>query len=222
MISCTKIFREPVNAISHMAGALASVIGLTLLVVFAAIHADAWHVVSFAVFGTTMILMYTSSFLYHGLKLSEEAILIFRRIDHIMIFTLIAGSYTPICLVPLRGAWGWSIFGAVWGIAIIGTCLKIFFMNIPRWISTLIYLSMGWLCVVAIYPLIKTVTPACLFWLAAGGFFYSAGAIVYALKKPNLFPGIFGFHEIWHVFVLLGSACHFWLVFRHLMYISPA
>lgn len=222
MISFIKVFREPVNAISHMAGALASVIGLTLLVVFAAIHADAWHVVSFAVFGTTMILMYTSSFLYHGLKLSEKAILIFRRIDHIMIFALIAGSYTPICLVPLRGAWGWSIFGAVWGIAIIGTCLKIFFMNIPRWISTLIYLSMGWLCVVAIYPLIKTVSPACLFWLAAGGFFYSAGAIVYALKKPNLFPGIFGFHEIWHVFVLLGSACHFWLVFRHLMYISPA
>jgi hemolysin III len=222
MMSCVKIFREPVNAISHMAGALASVVGLTLLVVFAAIHADAWHVVSFAVFGTTMILMYTSSFLYHGLRLSDKAILIFRRIDHIMIFALIAGSYTPICLVPLRGVWGWSIFGTVWGIAIIGICLKIFFMNVPRWISTLIYLFMGWLCVIAVYPLIKTVTPACLFWLAAGGFFYSVGAIVYALKKPNPFPGILGFHEIWHVFVLLGSACHFWLVFRHLMYISPA
>jgi len=222
MISCVKVFREPVNAISHMAGAVGSIVGLTLLVAFAAIHADAWHVVSFAVFGTTMILMYTSSFLYHGLKLSEEAILIFRRIDHIMIFALIAGSYTPICLVPLRGAWGWSIFGTVWGIAIVGIGLKIFFMNVPRWISTLIYLIMGWLCVIAIYPLIKTVTPACLFWLAAGGFFYSTGAVVYALKKPDPFPGILGFHEIWHVFVMLGSACHFWLVFRHLMYISPA
>jgi hemolysin III len=222
MMSCAKIFREPVNAISHMAGALASVVGLTLLVVFAAIRADAWHVVSFAVFGTTLVLMYTSSFLYHGLKLSDKAILIFRRIDHITIFLLIAGSYTPICLVPLRGAWGWSIFGMVWGIAVIGICLKIFSMNVPRWISTLIYLFMGWLCVIAIYPLIKTVTPATLFWLAAGGFFYSVGAIVYALKKPNPFPGILGFHEIWHMFVLLGSACHFWLVFRHLMYINPA
>lgn len=220
MCSCAKIFREPVNAISHMAGALASIAGLTLMVVFAAIKAEAWHVVSFSIFGTTLFLMYTSSFLYHALNVPAGVLQIFRKIDHIMIFMVIAGSYTPICLVPLRGPWGWSIFGVVWGIAFIGIFIKIFAMNVPRWISTVIYLSMGWMCVVAVYPLVKTLEPICLFWLSIGGIFYSVGAVIYALKKPDPFPGIFGFHEIWHIFVLLGSASHFWLAFRHLMYIT--
>ena len=220
MCAYGKIFREPVNTISHMAGAIGSVIGLTLMVVFAAIRADVWHVVSFSIFGSTLILMYTSSFLYHGLRISEKALLIFRKIDHIMIFMVIAGSYTPLCLVPLRGPWGWSLFAAVWSIAVIGIFIKIFFINTPRWVSTLIYLGMGWLCMVAIYPLVKSVEPVCLFWLGLGGVFYSGGAVVYALKKPNLFPGILGFHEIWHLFVILGSACHFWLSFRYLMYIN--
>jgi len=219
MMTYIKALREPVNAISHMAGALASIVGLTILVVFAAIRADAWHVVSFAIFGTSLILMYTSSFLYHGLKISENALQVFRKIDHIMIFMVIAGSYTPICLVPLRGPWGWSIFGTVWGIAILGIGLKIFAMDVPRWISTLIYLIMGWLCVIAIYPLVKMLDPIPIFWLALGGLFYSVGAIIYSVKKPDPFPGIFGFHEIWHLFVLLGSGAHFWLVFKYLMYI---
>jgi hemolysin III len=215
-----KLYREPVNAISHMAGALGSIVGLTLMVVFAAMRADVWHVVSFSIFGTSLILMYTSSFLYHGLRISDQALLVFRRIDHIMIFIVIAGSYTPLCLVPLRGPWGWSLFGTVWGIALVGIFIKIFFMNVHRWISTLIYLIMGWLCMVAIYPLVKTLEPICLFWLAMGGLFYSIGALVYGLKKPNPIPDIFGFHEIWHLFVILGSACHFWLSFRYLMYIN--
>lgn len=221
MISCVRKLREPVNAISHMAGAIASTIGLTLLIVYSAIRADAWHVVSFSIFGTSLILMYTASFLYHGLKLSEETLLIFRRIDHMMIFAVIAGSYTPICLVPLRGPWGWSIFGTVWAIAIAGMGMKFFSMNIPRWISTLIYLLMGWLCLIAIYPIARSLSLASLFWLALGGFFYSAGAVIYAVKKPNPFPGQFGFHEIWHICVILGSASHFWLVFRHLMHSTP-
>jgi len=214
-----KIFREPVNAISHGAGAIGSIAALTLMVVFAAMRADVWHVVSFSIFGGTLILMYTSSFLYHALKISENALLVFRRIDHIMIFMVIAGSYTPLCLVPLRGPWGWSLFATVWAIAVVGIFLKIFFMNAPRWISTLIYLMMGWLCMVAIYPLVKTLVPMALFWLGLGGLFYSVGAVIYALKKPDFFPGLFGFHEIWHCFVILGSACHFWLSFRYLMYI---
>ncbi len=219
MLTCIKTFREPVNTISHMAGALASVVGMTLLVVYAANRADVWHVVSFAVFGTTLILMYASSTLYHMLNISPNALMVFRRIDHIMIFMLIAGSYTPICLVPLRGPWGWSIFGSVWGVAVIGTFLKIFAMNVPRWLSTLIYVSMGWMCLIAIYPLVKTLELSGLFWLALGGAFYSTGAVIYAIQKPDPFPGVFGYHEIWHLFVLLGSAAHFWLVFRYLMYI---
>ena len=219
MCICEKKLREPVNAISHGAGALGAVIALTLMVVFAAIRADHWHVISFAVFGSTLILMYMSSFFYHAVRVSEKALAVFRQVDHIMIFMVIAGSYTPLCLIPLRGPWGWTLFGTVWGIAVAGIFLKLFFMGAPRWISTLIYLSMGWLCVVAIYPLVNTLSPMALLWMALGGLFYSVGAIVYALKRPNPFPGIFGFHEIWHCFVILGSACHFWLSFKHLMYI---
>lgn len=219
MRTLEKIFREPVNAISHMAGALGSIAGLTLMVVFAALRADVWHVVSFAVFGSTLIMMYTSSFLYHGLNISEKSLLVLRRIDHIMIFMLIAGSYTPLCLVPLRGPWGWSLFGTVWGLALVGIFLKMFFMGAPRWVSTMIYLVMGWLCIVAVYPLVKTLAPISLFWLALGGVFYSVGAVIYATKRPDPLPGILGFHEIWHIFVVLGSFCHFWLSFRHLMYI---
>ena len=214
----SNVFREPVNAISHMAGGLASIAALTLMVVFAAVKADAWHVVSFAVFGTTLVFMYTASFLYHGLRLSEKSLLVLRRIDHIMIFVVIAGSYTPLCLVPLRGPWGWSLFGTIWGIALVGTVLKVTRKDLPRWVSTGIYLGMGWLCVAAVYPLVQILKPAPLLWLALGGFFYSIGALVYSVKKPDPFPGVFGFHEIWHIFVLLGSACHFSLVFRYLMY----
>jgi hemolysin III len=214
-----KLFREPVNALSHMAGSLASIAGLTLMVVMAAVKADAWHVVSFAIFGTTLVFMYTASFLYHGLQLSAKTLAIFRRIDHIMIFMVIAGSYTPLCLVPLRGPWGWSLFGIIWGFAGVGIILKLFWMNIPRWISTLIYLGMGWLCMVAVYPLVQILEPAPLLWLALGGLFYSLGALVYIFKKPDPFPKVFGFHEIWHICVLLGSACHFWLVFGYLTYL---
>ncbi len=218
MLNCTKIFREPVNTITHMAGALFSIAALTLMVVSAAVNAGTWHVVSFAIFGTTLILMYTSSTLYHALRISPKGLRILRQVDHVMIFLLIAGSYTPICLIPLRGPWGWSIFGTVWGIAGIGIFLKVFAMNVPRWISTLIYLIMGWLCVAAIYPLFVALDSESLFWLALGGLSYSTGAIVYAVKKPDPFPGIFGFHELWHLFVLFGSFCHFWLVFNYLVY----
>ncbi|MBF0303050.1 MAG: hemolysin III family protein [Desulfamplus sp.] len=214
----TSILREPVNALTHIAGAIASLVGLILLVVFASIYAGAWHIVSFSIFGATLLMMYTASSLYHAINLSEKGIAIMRRIDHVMIFLLIAGSYTPFCMIPLRGAWGWTLLSLVWGMALIGSILKIFFMNIPRWISTVIYLVMGWLCVAAIYPLTKSLETASLLWLIAGGVFYSTGAVIYGLKRPNPFPKVFGFHEIWHLFVLAGSFCHFWSVFKYLTY----
>jgi hemolysin III len=217
MCFMTNALREPVNSISHAFGALASIAGLTLLVVFSSLKGTVWHIVSFSIFGSTLVMMFTSSSLYHGLKISDEKLAIFRRIDHIMIFLLIAGTYTPICLVPLRGPWGWSIFGVVWGLAVSGIVIKIFFMNVPRLVSTLIYLVMGWVCIVAIYPIVKILQPACIAWLVAGGLFYSLGAIIYSLKKPDPFPGIFGFHEIWHIFVISGSFCHFWVVFKYLL-----
>ena len=217
MCFINNVLREPVNSISHAAGAIASIVGLTLLIIFSSLKGSAWHIVSFTIFGSTLVMMFTSSSLYHGLKVSDAKLAIFRRIDHIMIFLLIAGTYTPICLVPLRGPWGWSIFGVVWGLAVAGIVIKIFFMNVPRLVSTLIYLIMGWVCIVAIYPIVIYLQPACIAWLVAGGFFYSIGAIIYSLKKPDPFPGVFGFHEIWHVFVISGSFCHFWVVFKYLL-----
>jgi len=210
--------REPVSAITHMAGAVASLAGLILLVVAAAINAGWWHIISFSIFGATLLMMYSASSLYHAVNLSEKGILTMRKIDHVMIFLLIAGSYTPFCLVPLRGVWGWTILSLVWSMALTGTILKIFFMNIPRWISTTIYLIMGWLCIVAIYPLFNSLGTASLLWLVAGGLFYSTGAVIYALKRPNPWPSVMGFHEIWHMFVLAGSFCHFWAVFKYLTY----
>ncbi len=217
MCFISNFLREPINSISHGAGAIASVVGLTLLIVFSSLKGSAWHIVSSTIFGSTLVMMFTSSSLYHGLKISHAKLTIFRRIDHIMIFLLIAGTYTPICLVPLRGPWGFSIFGVVWGLALVGIVLKIFFMNVPRLISTTIYLIMGWVCIVAIYPIVTILQGACVAWLISGGFFYSVGAVIYSLKKPDPFPGVFGFHEIWHLFVISGSFCHFWVVFKYLL-----
>ena len=205
--------REPFNALSHMAGAIASIVGLTLLVVFAAIKADVWHVVSFAIFGGTLVLMYTSSCLYHGLRLSEKGIAVMQKIDHITIFMLIAGTYTPFCLVPLRGPWGWSLLITAWSIALAGIFLKLFCFNVPRWISTGIYLVMGWIVLAAVYPLVMALNLSSLIWLGLGGLFYSSGAVIYGLKRPDPWPDTFGFHGIWHLFVLSGSFCHFWAVF---------
>ena len=207
--------RDPVSGLTHLVGALASVVGLIVLVYRAVHQGTAWHVVSFAIFGASLILLYSASALYHLLPLSEQGTRTLRRIDHIMIFVLIAGTYTPFCLLPLRGAWGWSLFGAAWGLAVAGLVMTIFWLDAPRWISTAVYLAMGWVVVVAILPLLRTVPYGGLIWLMAGGLFYSGGAVIYAIKRPNPFPGVFGFHEIWHLFVMAGSFSHFWAIFRY-------
>jgi len=134
-----------------------------------------------------------------------------------MIFILIAGTYTPVCLIPLRGGWGWSLFGIVWGFAIAGVFIKLYWMNAPRWLYTGIYLVMGWMVIVAIYPLIKVLPTGALAWLAAGGLFYTVGAVIYAIKRPNLVPGVFGFHEIWHLFVMAGSFSHWWVMMNFIL-----
>jgi len=206
--------KDPVSALTHIAGAGASVVGLVALIWRAAQRGTAWHLVSFAVFGASLILLYTASSVYHSLQLSEQATLALRKVDHMMIFVLIAGSYTPFTLVPLRGIWGWSLFGAIWGCAAVGMGITLFWMGAPRWLSTAFYILMGWLIIIAFYPLSQTVAPAVLFWLVAGGILYTLGAILYATKWPNPWPGRFGFHEIWHLFVIAGSAAHFAAVWQ--------
>lgn len=214
------LFREPVNGFTHLAGALLSIAGLVVMLVAAVKYGTAWHVVGFAIFGSSLILLYSASSLYHLLPVSKQGVEFLERIDHIMIFVLIAGSYTPFCLVPLRGPWGWSIFGLIWSLALAGIAFKIFWMHAPRWLSVGIYLLMGWIIVIAIYPLFLSIPRAALGWLVLGGLTYSAGAMVYGFKWPNPFPRFLDHHAIWHLFVLGGSFCHFWAVFAYVTYLA--
>jgi hemolysin III len=206
-------FRDPVSGFTHFAGFLLSVAALILLETYATMHGTPWHIVAFAIFGTSLILLYGASSMYHLLPLSPHGITILRRIDHAMIFVLIAGTYTPVCLIPLRGVWGWSLFVIIWCMAIAGIFQALFWIHAPRWFSTSLYLIMGWLVIIAFYPLIQSIPLGGIIWFVLGGLCYTGGAIIYALKKPNPVPGIFGFHEIWHLFVMAGSFCHFWALF---------
>ena len=214
------VLKDPVSGLTHMIGAALAVPGLVVLVYLAASYATTWHIVSFAIFGASLILLYTASTVYHSLDLSKRVTEILRRIDHMMIYILIAGTYTPICLVPLRGPWGWSIFGTILGIAVLGIIMKIFWLHAPRWSYTLFYLGMGWLAVIALPPLVRSMPVGGILWLLVGGVFYTIGAVIYALKRPNPIPGRFGFHEIFHLFVLAGSASHFWLMYRYVLWIN--
>ena len=216
--------KDPVSGFSHLLGMVAGIVGLVFLIIYSVKYGEsAYIIVSFTIFGASLVLLYAASSIYHLLSLSKKADTILRKLDHIMIYFLIAGTYTPICLGPLRGGWGWSIFGVVWGLAILGLFLTIFWIKAPRWLTTGIYLGMGWLVLIAIYPMIVIFNElnafSSLAWLLAGGIFYSVGAVIYGLKWPKLKNKHFGFHEIFHIFILLGSLCHFWFIFNYILYI---
>ncbi len=205
---------ETLNSITHGAGVLLAIAGLVLLVVFASIRtADAWKIVSFSIYGFSLILMFTASTLYHSFR-NKRIKEYLNVLDHSSIFILIAGTYTPFTLVSMRGPWGWAIFGVIWGLAIAGVVFKLFFYtHRMRFVSSLIYLFMGWIILIAIRPLIQSVPLGGLLWLLAGGLAYSMGVIFY-LKKQNRFN-----HVIWHFFVLAGAISHFFSIF---FYVLPA
>jgi hemolysin III len=201
---------ELANSLTHGLGAVLSVAGLVLLVVFSCRFGDAWHVVSTAVFGSTLVLLYTSSTLYHSFR-GNQIKQVLRKFDHAAIFLLIAGSYTPFVLVTLRGPWGWSLFGVVWGLAIIGVALKFWFAGRFRLGSTLIYIGMGWLVMVAIKPLLAALPSGGLQLLIAGGLCYTGGTGFYLWNRLPYH------HALWHLFVLGGSACHWAAVFFYVV-----
>ncbi len=207
-----KIFRDPFSGLSHILGALLGVAGLLYLIRRCLATGDFASSIPFAIFAVSVILMYTSSGVYHLVHASESTIKRLRRIDHTMIFILIAGSYTPFCLVALKNSNGLPLMVAIWGIAFAGFAVKIFWMHAPRWLSTGLYLVMGWLALLVLSPLSRALTSQGLAWLFGGGLFYSVGAVIYAVKRPNPYPPHFGFHEIWHLFVLAGTMCHFFSV----------
>ncbi len=210
--------REPVNGLTHLAGGLLASVGLIVLLVTAAKAGRADQIVAFGVFGFSLIALYTASALYHLLPLSPAGVGRLRRVDHMSIFVLIAGTYTPFCLLALDGGWRVGLLAIVWALALCGILLKLFWMDTPRWLSVALYLGMGWVALVAAPALFRAVPTGGMAWVLAGALIYSAGALIYGLKRPNPIPGVFGFHELWHLFVMAGSACHFWAV---LAYIAP-
>lgn len=207
--------KDPGSAITHFIGMLMAALAATPLLIKAATHPDKLHTISLAVFIFSMIFLYGASTLYHTLDLSEKINYRLKKLDHMMIFILIAGSYTPICLVVLNGYIGRMLLIIIWSIAIAGILVKAFWINCPKWFSSVLYIAMGWTCVLAFSPIINSLSGAAFGWLLAGGIIYTIGGIIYALKLPifNKKHKNFGSHEIFHLFVLGGSLCHFILMY---------
>ena len=193
---------EITNAVSHGVGLGLAVAALAVLVVLASRYGDVWYVVGFAIYGATLVILYLSSTLYHSFP-EGKVKRVFRLFDHASIFLLIAGTYTPITLIKLRGTVGWPLFGLIWGLAIIGIIFKIFFIDKYRILSTLLYIAMGWLVVVALKPLLEALNHTSILFLLIGGALYTLGTIFYAWKGKKYA------HAVWHLFVLAGSICHF-------------
>jgi len=197
--------RELFNTITHIVGAVLALAGLVVLVVSASLKGDAWRIVSFSVYGATLLLLYSSSALYHGVQGRAKKFL--RLVDHQAIYLLIAGTYTPFMLVPLRGAWGWTMFGLVWGLAAFGIALDAFHRRGPRMVQLVIYLLMSWMIIVVMGPLTRALPAWGVAWLMLGGLFYTSGVIFFLMDERFRH-----FHGIWHLFVLAGSLCHYFAV----------
>jgi hemolysin III len=205
------VAEEIAHAITHGVGLLLSVAGLVVLIILASAHGDAWHVVSCSIFGATLVLLYAASTLYHAIP-SPRAKEVLRVLDHAAIFLLIAGTYTPFVLVNLRGGWGWSLFGVVWGLAALGVVLEAVAKQRVKVLSLVLYLGLGWLVAIAIKPLLENVATGGIVLLVLGGLAYSGGVVFYIWRRLPYH------HAVWHLFVLAGSVLHFFAV---LFYVIP-
>lgn len=193
---------EKFNAVTHLVGAIFALAGMVVLIVLAALSGDPWKIVSVSIYGATLVMLYSFSTLYHSLRGRTKNIL--RKLDHTSIYLLIAGSYTPFCLVTLRGPWGWSLFGVVWGLAVFGILQELWSKSAARILSVVIYIVMGWAALAALTQLRHALGPAGFAWLVAGGLFYTIGIIFYVIDTRLKHA-----HGIWHLFVIAGSACHY-------------
>lgn len=210
--------REPVNGFTHLAGAILSFIGLLALVIKTALQGHSTiALTAVIIFGISMILLYAASATYHLVVYSDKVISFLRRLDHAMIFLLIAGSYTPFCLIALKGVTGWVLFSIIITIAIVGISFKLIWFNCPRWLSTSIYVLMGWIAVFLMGPLKIALSTQGLLLLIIGGVFYTIGAVIYATKPNFLKSKYLGFHEIFHIFIMLGTLTHFLCVFKYVI-----
>lgn len=208
---------EIINTVTHMIGAVFSLLGMVLLIVISSSKGDPWSIVSFSIYGLSLLLLFLASTFHHGLNLSPKMNELYRLFDYLAIYFLIAGTYTPFCLILSRNVWGWSVFGVIWTLAAVGITIKSVFPEVPRWVSHTLYLSMGWVGAVLLVKLIPVMGIKGFFLVAAGGIMYTVGAAVYYFEKPNPVPGKFGFHEIWHLLVLAGAAFHFMFMYLILL-----
>lgn len=208
--------KDPGSAITHFIAMIGAIIAATPLLVKAAREPDRTHLAALSVFITSMILLYAASTIYHTLDISPKINKILRKIDHMMIFILIAGTYTPVCMVVLGDKTGWNLLALVWGIAAVGILIKAFWITCPKWFSSFIYIAMGWVCILAFTRIVHALPRAGFGWLLAGGIIYTVGGIIYALKLPifNSRHKNFGSHEIFHLFVMGGSLCHYIMMYQ--------
>lgn len=203
--------REPGSAVTHFIGMMLAVFAAVPLLIKAGVTSGGRSFTAMAIFMASMILLYGASTMYHSVNLAGKRLRIFQKLDHMMIFVLIAGSYTPVCLVVLGGDVGYRLLALVWGIALAGMVIKACWITCPKWFSSIIYIAMGWVCVLVFSQLFDTLSTAAFLWLLAGGLIYTAGGVIYALKLPvfNARHRAFGSHEVFHLFVMGGSICHF-------------
>lgn len=203
--------REPGSAITHFIGMMMAVFAAVPLLVKAGISSGGEHLAAMAIFISSMILLYGASATYHSVNLTGRYLRVFQKLDHMMIFVLIAGSYTPVCLIVLGGKVGYAMLALVWGIALAGMLVKACWITCPKWFSSVIYIAMGWVCVLVFGRLFHTLSTGAFLWLLAGGIIYTVGGVIYALKLPlfNSRHKSFGSHEVFHLFVMAGSFCHF-------------
>lgn len=211
--------KEPGSAITHFIGMLMAIFAAVPLLIKAAHEPGRIYIISLTVYAASLILLYAASTTYHTFDISEKVNTILKKIDHMMISVLIAGSYTPVCLLVLKGRTGIILLSIVWAIAIIGILIKAFWVYCPKWVSSVLYIGMGWTCVLAFTQILNNMSPAAFGWLLAGGVIYTVGGVIYALKLPlfNKKHKNFGSHEIFHLFVMGGSACHFVVMYAFLL-----
>ena len=211
--------KDPGSAITHFIGMLMAIFAAVPLLLKAANEPSRIYVVSIAIYAASLILLYTASTTYHTFNSSDRVNTILKKIDHMMISVLIAGSYTPICLLVLKGRIGILLLSIVWGIALAGILIKAFWVYCPKWVSSVLYIGMGWTCVLAFTQILNSMSPAAFGWLLAGGIIYTVGGVIYALKLPlfNSRHKYFGSHEIFHLFVMGGSACHFVVMYAFVL-----
>lgn len=204
---------DTVATIIHFVTAMAALLGSVMLIVEASAAGKPWHIVSFSIYGVSLVLMFVASSLHHGINGAPKTNVMLRSLDYGAIFILIPGSLTPICLVIARGTLGWSLFGVVWFIAISGLVARTVFKNLPKFVTSSMYITLGWMSVVAAWPVYKAAGLPAVGLMALGGVCYSVGLVIFTRESPNPIPGKFGFHEIWHVMVSAGALCHFMLIY---------